>query len=300
MMDSAEKSSLVRVTIEQILEERKKSLLKSKSQKPLSEIKKELKDAEPPKDFKKALQNKERFPIICEYKPASPSLGDISSRGLKDTLESFEQGGASAVSILTEEKFFKGNLDYIRQASEITTLPIMRKDFIMDDYQIFETRAAGASSILLMSEVYQDMAAGIETSRSLGMEPLIECKNSIEIDKALDAGADILGINNRSFKDFSIDLKRTQGLAPLVSEDKVLVSESGVKTLDDVKLLFSYGVDALLVGTSVMESSDVARTISDMIDAARESSNNLSSGKNSRNRSKSSSGSLKLGSGTLE
>ncbi len=271
-----------RITMEQILEERKKSLQKSKAQKSLSEIKKELKDVEPPKDFKKALQRKDRFPIICEYKPASPSLGDISSRGIEETLNAFEKGGASAVSILTEEKFFKGHLDYIRQALEITSLPVMRKDFLMEEYQIFEARSYGASSVLLMSEVYPDLETGIETCHSLGMEPLVECKNSIQIYTALDAGAEIVGINNRSFDDFSIDLQRTQGLAPLVGKDKILVSESGVKTPEDVELLCGFGVDALLVGTSVMESTDVVGNIKKMLAAAEKALNNIPAGENPR------------------
>jgi indole-3-glycerol phosphate synthase len=298
--DAVKKSSVGLVKFEQILEERKKSLHKSKAQKPLSEIKKELNDVEDPKDFKKALQNKDKFPIICEYKPASPSLGDISSRDIKETLQAFEKGGASAVSILTEEKFFKGKLDYISQASQITSLPIMRKDFLMDEYQIFEARAFGASSVLLMSEIYPDLASGIETCHSLGMEPLIECKNSIQIYKSLEAGAEIVGINNRSFEDFSIDLQRTQGLAPLVGKDKVLVSESGIKTPEDVKLVCGYGVDAILVGTSVMESSDVVTTINKMLGAAQKTLNEMSPIQNPRIRAKMRSRSPLLGRETLE
>ncbi|MDO9045200.1 MAG: indole-3-glycerol-phosphate synthase [Methanobacteriaceae archaeon] len=261
-----------KVTIDQILEQRIVDLKKSMAKRPLAEIKKDLKDADDPKNFKKALKSKETFPLICEYKPASPSLGDISFRGLKETLKLYKDGGASAVSILTEEKFFKGNIGYIDQASKLIDIPIMRKDFLMDAYQIFEARAHGASSVLLMSEIYPDISSGIEICRSLGMEPLVECKNSIDVFKAIDADAEIVGINNRSFKDFSIDLKRTKAVAPLIPEDIVLVSESGINNLEDVKTVCGYGVDALLIGTSVMQSDNVVETIQRFIQMSKNSS----------------------------
>jgi indole-3-glycerol phosphate synthase len=259
------------ITIEQILEQRKIDLNKSMAKMPFEEIKKDLKDVDDPKNFKKALKSKETFPLICEYKPASPSLGDISSRGLEETLILYKEGGASAVSILTEEKFFKGNIEFLNQASKLIDIPIMRKDFLLDEYQIFEARANGASSVLLMSGVYPDISAGIETCRSLGMEPLVECKNSIDVFKAIDADAEIIGINNRSFKDFSIDLKRTKAVAPLIPEDVVLVSESGINNLEDVKTVCGYGVDALLIGTSVMQSDNAVETIQRFIEIAKSS-----------------------------
>ncbi|MCK9152599.1 indole-3-glycerol phosphate synthase TrpC [Methanobacterium alcaliphilum] len=253
------------IKFNQIIKQRKKDLGTVMAKKPLKELKKELHDAHEPKNFKKALQNKKRFPIICEYKPASPSLGNISSRGLKESIESFQLGGASAASILTEEKFFKGDINYIRQASELIDFPVMRKDFILDEYQIYEARVYGASSILLMSDIYPDISSGIEVCRSLGMEPLVECKNSIDVYKALNSDADVVGINNRSFQDFSIDLNRTKALAGLVPEEVLLVAESGVKSPEDAALLVRYGADALLVGTSVMGSEDIVATIQKMI-----------------------------------
>ncbi len=263
--------SHLKTSFDQILATRKKDLQKSMSKKPLSDIKNDLKDVEGPKNFKRALQNNKKFPLIAEYKPASPSMGDISSRGIAETIELFEAGGASAISLLTEEKFFKGKIEYLAQASELTAIPVMRKDFIIDEYQIFESRAYGASSVLLMSGVYPDISSGIEICRSLGMEPLIECKNAIDVFKAIDADAEIVGINNRSFKDFSIDLNRTKAVAPLIPEDMVMVSESGIKNTEDVKILIKYGVDALLVGTSIMQSLNVIETLQSFIMAAESS-----------------------------
>ncbi len=263
--------SHLKTSFNQILTTRTKDLQKSMSKRPLSDIKNHLKDVEDPKNFKKALKNKKRFPLIVEYKPASPSMGNISSRGLDETIELFKYGGASAISVLTEEKFFKGNIEYLAQSSKLTDIPIMRKDFIMDEYQIFEARVFGASSVLLMSGIYPDISSGIEICRSLGMEPLVECKNSIDIFKAIDADAEIIGINNRSFQDFSIDLNRTKSVAPLIPEDIVLVSESGIKNREDVKSLVKHGADALLVGTSIMQSPDVIDTMQSFIRAAQSS-----------------------------
>ncbi|MBU4535041.1 MAG: indole-3-glycerol-phosphate synthase [Euryarchaeota archaeon] len=271
-----------------ILNTCKENLQKSKSKIPLSTIKRQVKNAPDPLDFKKALKKSGSFPLIIEYKPASPSQGHISSRSLEDTIKSFEVGGASAISILTEEAFFKGKLDYLKEASMLSSLPIMRKDFILDDYQIYEARACGASSVLLMSDVYPHIPAGIETCREMGMEPLVECKNSIDVYNALDADAKIIGINNRSFKDFSIDFKRTKSLYPLIPRDKIMVSESGVKSIGDVEELCRYGADALLIGTTIMQSPDIEDTIQKMRFAAEKTrkrffNNNMSS-KNTLNK----------------
>lgn len=254
-----------------ILQTCQKNLQKTKLKVPLSAIKRQIKDSPDPINFKKALQKTDRFPLIVEYKPASPSQGHISSRSLEDTIKSFEVGGVSAISILTEESFFKGKLDYIKKASSLSSLPIMRKDFILDDYQIYEARAYGASSVLLMSDVYPHIPEGIKTCREMGMEPLVECKNSIDVYNALDADAKIIGINNRSFKDFSIDFKRTKSLYPLIPPDKIMVSESGVKNTEDVEELCRYGADALLIGTTIMQSSNIELTIKKMRFAAERS-----------------------------
>ena len=258
----------------------KERLKKSKSKTSIEEIKSQLKDSPDTADFKKAIQKSKSFPLIVEFKPASPSQGHISSRSLRDTINSFEAGGAIAISIITEESFFKGKLDYLKQASKISTLPLLRKDFILEDYQIYEARLYGASSVLLISEVYPDISSGIEICRSLDMEPLIECKNSIDVFKALDADAEIIGINNRNFKDFSIEFSRTKALSPLIPKEKILVAESGVNTLQDVQKLCKYGADALLIGTSIMKSSNIPKTISKMLLTAEETSKMISKNSN--------------------
>ncbi len=253
----------------EIIQKRSEVLKKEKVYRPLNELKEDIKRIKIRKNFKTALQKEEDVSIICEYKPASPSLGHISNQGIEEFLPSFESGGASAVSIITEESFFKSSIKNLKIACKISKLPLLRKDFIMDEYQIYESRASGASAILLMADIYPNLSEGILLSKYLGMDPLVECKNKKEVKKALNSGAEIIGVNNRSFNDFSIDLKRTEKLAGLIPSDVLLVAESGVKTAQDVKLLASFGADALLVGSSIMGSSNIPGKISEIVGAAK-------------------------------
>ncbi|MDI3483948.1 MAG: indole-3-glycerol phosphate synthase [Methanobacteriaceae archaeon] len=249
--------------LEKIITEKKKEISKIKTKEPINDLKDKISTNDPPKDFKKAL-NRE-FSIICEYKRASPSIGHISSKKLEEMIKSFENGGASAISILTEKKFFKGDIKYLEKAKSVTSLPILMKDFIIDEYQIFQARAHGASSILLIASICPNLETFIHLSKSLNMEPLIECENSLEIYKALENGAEIIGINNRNLNDFTINLNRTQAFAPLIPNEKILVSESGVKRPEDVKILREYGADAILIGTEAMKSKNPADFIKELI-----------------------------------
>jgi len=256
------------IQFSQIIAERKKTLKRDMKYRPLSELKENIRGTKIRCDFKKALLNKD-ISVICEYKPASPSKGDISNLLVEDVVPLYDKGGASAISVLTEETFFKSNIKNLRIASKASNLPILRKDFIMDEYQIYEARSCGASAVLLMVDVYKDLLFGIDLCHYLEMDALVECKNREEIEMAKKAGADIIGINNRSFKDFSIDFKRTEKLAKHVPENTLFISESGVKTPEDVKLLGSYGADAVLVGSSIMESQDISGKVKELVQAGK-------------------------------
>jgi indole-3-glycerol phosphate synthase/phosphoribosylanthranilate isomerase len=256
------------IQFSQIIAARKKTLQRDMKYRPLSELKDNIRGTKIRCDFKKTLLNN-NISVICEYKPASPSKGDISNLLVEDVVPLYDKGGASAISVLTEETFFKSNIKNLRIASKASKLPILRKDFIMDEYQIYEARSCGASAVLLMVDVYKDLRFGIDLCRYLEMDALVECKNREEIEKAKKAGADIIGINNRSFNDFSIDFKRTEKLAKHVPENTLLVSESGVKNPEDVKLLGSYGADAVLVGSSIMESSDIIGKVKELVKAGK-------------------------------
>lgn len=257
------------ISFSKIIKEKKKAVRRAKKFKPIQDLKEDIKRVKLRANFKRSIFNHENVSIICEYKPASPSAGEISKIPVENALKIFEKGGAKAVSIITEEKFFKSSLDNLKIASKVTKLPLLRKDFIMDEYQIYEARAYGASAVLLLADLYPDLQDGIALCGYLGMNALVECKDDNEINKAIDAGADIIGINNRSFKDFSVDFKKTRELSKYVNKNMVLVSESGAKNREDVETLCSYGADALLVGTGIMGANGMQDKVEEIVIAAK-------------------------------
>ncbi|HEX3012746.1 MAG TPA: indole-3-glycerol phosphate synthase TrpC [Methanobacterium sp.] len=257
------------IEFSQIITERKTILERDMKYRPLSELKENIRGTKVRADFKKALLNKDDISVICEYKPASPSKGDISNLLVEDVVPLYDKGGASAVSVLTEQTFFKSSIKNLRIASKTSKLPLLRKDFVMDEYQIYEARSCGASAVLLMAGVYKDLRFGIDLCHYLEMDALVECKNRKEIEMAKKAGAEIIGINNRDFNDFSIDFKRTERLAKYIPEDIIFVSESGVKTPHDVKLLGSYGADAVLIGSTIMESENILEKVKELVEAGK-------------------------------
>ena len=257
------------IEFSQIIAQRKNVLERDMKYRPLSELKENIRGTKVRADFKKALTNNKDISMICEYKPASPSKGDISNLLVEDVVPLYDKGGASAISILTEQTFFKSNIKNLRIASKVSKLPLLRKDFVMDEYQIYEARSCGASAVLLMAGIYKDLRFGIDLCNYLEMDALVECKNREEIERAVKAGAEIIGVNNRDFNDFSIDFKRTEKLAKYIPEDIVFVSESGVKVPQDVKLLGNYGADAVLIGSTLMESGNVFETVKELVKAGK-------------------------------
>lgn len=252
-----------RPSISQILLKRRETLEEQKKQVPLETLMDRLdsdkgntKYNQSRKDFRESINHDEDVAVICEFKPASPSKGHISDLKIQDALEVFKKAGASAVSILTEENYFNGSMENIRIAQNIIELPILRKDFLMDEYQIYEAKLAGANAVLLMNDVYPDIKQGISLCRELELGYIVECKNREDIEHSLAAGADVLGVNNRNFQNFSVDLKTTQKLSNLVPSEVVLVSESGVQGPEDAKKVAGYGADAILVGSAIMGTAN--------------------------------------------
>lgn len=254
-----------------IISRRSEVLRKEKSCRPISGLKDSIKRIKLRKSFKNSLNKEDDVSIISEYKPASPSMGFISNLKVDDILPQFEIGGASAASIITETSYFNSSLENLKIACKISKLPLLRKDFIMDEYQIYESRANGASAVLLMANLYPNLSQGIQLTKYLGMDALVECKNRYEIEKSLDAGAKIIGINNRDFSDFTIHLNRTRDLAQFIPSNVTLVSESGVETGKDVEELASFGADAILVGTSMMKSNCISQKLDELITCAKNS-----------------------------
>lgn len=211
------------------------------------------------RDFKSAItrQGKDnRLMLIAELKFASPSSGKIRDAGKEEMsrILGFYDEYASAISVLTDEKYFGGKLEYIKDVSSSTKIPILRKDFIVDEYQIMESRYHGADAVLLIVSVLGEEKLGqfIKMAKSFGMDALVEVHDEEDLDIALRVGADIVGINNRNLKTMNVDVGNTIKLSSKIPDDVVVVSESGIKTKEDILSLKLLNVDAVLVGTAIM------------------------------------------------
>ena len=224
----------------------------------------------PALDFAAALANRKPA-LIAEVKRASPSRGVI--RPDLDAVSQarlYAEGGASAVSVLTEERFFQGSLEDMRQVKRALApfgIPVLRKDFILESYQVYESRAWGGDAILLIVAILNEgrLKQLLALSQELGMACLVEVHDEEELQKAIDAGARIIGINNRDLKTFVVDLQTTRRLRPLVPEDRLVVSESGIKGREDVELLRKWDVDAMLVGEALVGAQDVVAKMGEFL-----------------------------------
>ena len=201
---------------------------------------------------------KEGLSIIGEFKKASPSHGIMDSKiDLIDRIDKYN-ASVNAISVLTEEDFFQGSADYLMQIRNITPLPIIRKDFIIEDYQVYEAKVIGADAILLIAAIldYSTFKRLYDLAYSLGLDVLCEVHDEEEMRRMLDMDVQIIGINNRNLKTFVVSLDTTKKLVEMVSEGKILVSESGVTNENDVIILKESNVNALLIGTAFMESEN--------------------------------------------
>ncbi|HHV74687.1 MAG TPA: indole-3-glycerol phosphate synthase TrpC [Thermoanaerobacterium sp.] len=239
--------------LDDIIVKKKKQVEMKKIEKPLDDILKEIKNEKNVRNFKEALMGDD-MSIIAEIKKASPSKGII----LDDfdhikIAKLYEDINVEAISVLTEKNYFKGDDAYINDVKKITSKPILRKDFIFDEYQIYESKLIGADAVLLIVAVLgDDLKKFYDTAKKIGLDAIVEVHDERELEIALNANVDILGINNRDLKDFRVDLKTTERLIRYVPSGVLLVSESGIKTPDDVKFLKSLGVNAVLIGETFM------------------------------------------------
>ena len=209
------------------------------------------------RDFKGAL-NGSGLSIIAEVKKASPSKGIIDPDfDPVRTALNYEKYGVDAISVLTEKKYFLGNDENIKIVKEKTSMPILRKDFIIDKYQIYQSVALGADAILLIAAVLKDkLKSYYELATSLGLHCLVEVHDRAEIELSLECGSKIIGINNRDLNNFSIDIRTTEKLMKYIPTGKIVVSESGISSITDVKYLKSIGASAVLIGESFMRKPD--------------------------------------------
>ncbi|MEK7773443.1 MAG: indole-3-glycerol phosphate synthase TrpC [Deltaproteobacteria bacterium] len=257
--------------LDDIVKNRKEEVELLKTYKDLEGLKERIsQDFRPPRDFSEALayRNGPKYiRIIAEVKKASPSRGVIKKVFMpNDIARTYQANGAAAVSVVTEEKYFQGRLDYLTTIKHNLKIPVLRKDFIFDEYQVYESRAASADAILLIAAILEkeELKGLIELTEGLGMSALVEVHDERDMEAALDAGARIIGVNNRDLKTFETDLSTTRRLAPLVPEGRILVSESGINTLEDILALRREGVDAFLIGEALMREEDIGRKLKEL------------------------------------
>ncbi len=216
--------------------------------------------------FEESLKSKD-FAFICEIKKASPSKGIIVEEfPYTDIAQEYEQAGAAAISVLTEPNFFKGNDLFLKDVADTVNIPVLRKDFIIDEYQIYQAKLIGADAILLICAILDEITLKnfINIATSLKLSCLVETHNEGEIKKALNSGAEIIGVNNRDLKTFSVDINTSLQLRKFIPEDKFLISESGIKTAQDIKILKDAGFNGALIGESMMLSKDKKRFLSEL------------------------------------
>lgn len=254
--------------LSRIIEDKRRVVEEAKKAKPQEYLIKEIKSLSVKSSFKKSISRPHHINLIAEIKKASPSKGIL--RGDFNPVKiaiTYQANGASAISVLTDERFFEGKLEYIQKVRGNVSIPILRKDFFIDEYQIYETVASGAEAILLIPEILSmaEMAKFYNLATELGLDCLVEVHNEEDIEKALAIGASIIGINNRDLHTFKVDLAVTQRLIRLIPQNKVIVSESGIKSYEDIMFLKSLGINAVLVGEAFMEAGDIASKMKEMM-----------------------------------
>lgn len=246
--------------LDTIIEKTKERIEKLKKEIPITELKKKIVQEEITKDFpfEKALQ-KEGMSFILEVKKASPSKGNIVENFSYITIaKEYETIGASAISVLTEPFFFKGSNQYLQEIASNVKIPLLRKDFVVDEYMIYEAKVLGASAILLICSVLseEELKAYIKLADALGLSCLVETHDIQEIEMAMRSGARIIGVNNRNLKDFSVDITNSIRMRKYVDPKILFVSESGITTAEDITTLKQNQVNAVLIGETIMRAKD--------------------------------------------
>ena len=241
---------------------------------PLADLHAQLGTAGGARPFKEALV-RPGLSLIAEFKRRSPSAGEIADADVGATVQAYERGGAAALSILTDRPSFRGSLDDLRAARAASGLPILRKDFIVDPYQLAEAAVNGADAVLLIVSVLEDDVLGAlyDEARAIDLDCLVEVHDERELERALEIDADVIGINNRDLRDMTVDTRRTHELITDVPAGKTVVSESGYRSAEQFEELERIGVDAVLVGESLMRAADpeaAARALTMNDEATRE------------------------------
>lgn len=244
--------------LEKIVEKKKLQLEEEKKYISLESMIKSSQQTRDIRDFESAL-SKNEIAVISEVKKASPSKGVIKEDfDPVETAKYYEKSNFDAISVLTEKEYFLGDDSYIKLVRDVTTKPILRKDFIIDEYQIYQSKVIGADAILLIARILKGKLKDFyDIASSLGLYVLVEIHDTYEIEEALESGAKIIGVNNRNLETFDVDLKQTEKIIKHLPKGKIVVSESGIKNSDDVEYLKSIGASAILVGETLMRGNSI-------------------------------------------
>jgi indole-3-glycerol phosphate synthase len=257
--------------LEQIIATKRAEIEAARRRAPLAQLQAQLADAPPVRDFFAALAAPGPIKLIAEVKKASPSQGVIREDFDPVTIaQIYERHGAACLSVLTDEPFFQGRLEYLAAIRRAVSLPLLRKDFLLDPYQLVEARLAGADAVLLIAECLDDCSLRSlhNAALELGMTPLVELYDPENLPRVLEAGAQLIGVNNRDLRSFQVDLGHTIRVRSKVPEECLLVAESGIHTRADVERLAASGVDAMLVGESLMRQSDLGLAVDRLLGRA--------------------------------
>jgi len=248
----------VSVRLDELVGATREAVHRRKRERPLAELEREAGSQPEGRPFAEALA-RPGTSLIAEHKRRSPSAGAIrEGASCTEIVQAYERGGAAALSILTEEAHFGGSLADLHEARAASELPVLRKDFTIDTYQLYEAKAAGADAVLLVvgAMSLDELAALYREAHALDLDAIVEIHDEEELDAALEVDADVLGINNRNLEDFSVDIQRTFDLLHDVPAGKVVVSESGIQTREQIDELEQVGVDAVLIGEALMRAPD--------------------------------------------
>jgi len=253
--------------LDRIIAQKREEVEQRKKEAPMSYLQERIARQKPVPDLAPALKG-DHIRLIAEVKQASPSRGMLTSNFNPIRLaQTYAEGGAAAISVLTDASYFMGSIERLAAIKEVVRLPLLRKDFIFDPYQVYESRAYGADALLLITAILSQgqLEELMSLSHSLRLRCLVEVHDEGEVERAVLSDAEIIGINNRDLNTFSVDINTTRRLRPLVPKGKIVVSESGIRSRKDVEKLRKWGVDAVLVGEALVTASDVRAKMKELL-----------------------------------
>lgn len=255
-------------TLKEIIAKKKERIVLSKQQLSEEDLKLKVAGLAPTRPFKEAISKPRQISLIAEIKQSSPSKGLIRQNfNLQEIAKSYLEAGVQAVSVLTEEDFFGGDPLYINEVKNVITAPVLRKDFILESYQVYESRYLGADAILLITDLLtkDKLVELMRIADSLGMDYLVEVHDEKELKKVLSLKVPIIGINNRNLRTLEVDFKTTEKLFTLIPRDRVVVVESGIRNYQDVLFLKILGASGVLIGTAFMEAEDIKKKVEEVM-----------------------------------